>query len=195
MGAGGQSCISVQRVYVHRDTCADWTTRISAAVDALHLADDVGPVIDERAAERIETWVAEAVDAGATCVRGGTRDGALVAPTVLTDVPQTARVLREEVFGPVLVLCPVDSEEEAFARINDSRFGLQAGLFTHDLRVVDSATRWLEVGGIVVGDVPSYRADQMPYGGVKDSGSGREGVRAAMDDLTEEKVVVLAVRR
>jgi len=195
MGQAGQSCISVQRVYVPRDDLGAWTDLVGTAVDALDLAAAVGPVIDERAAARVCSWVDAAVAAGATCVRGGRRHAAFVSPTVLVDVPEDADVLRQEVFGPVLVLVPVDSEADAFARINDSRFGLQAGVFTHDLRVVDRATRVLQVGGIVVGDVPSYRADQMPYGGVKDSGTGREGVGSAMADLTEEKVVVLAVRR
>ena len=122
---------------------------------------------------------------------GGVRDGATYAPTVLTDVPAGSRVWAEEVFGPVLAVIPVDGVDEAFATVNASRYGLQTGVFTHDLQVAFRAARELEVGGVVVGDVPSYRADQMPYGGVKESGSGREGVRSAMEDLTEETVLVL----
>ena len=119
------------------------------------------------------------------------RDGATDAPTVLTDVPADAKVSCEEVFGPVLVMAPVDGVDDAFAAVNASRFGLQTGVFTHDLQVAFRAHAELEVGGVVVGDVPSFRADQMPYGGVKASGVGREGVRSAMEDLTYERVLVL----
>ncbi|RFU22044.1 aldehyde dehydrogenase family protein [Geodermatophilus marinus] len=197
MYQGGQSCISVQRVYAHRDVAGALTERVVAAVRVLGTGDpadpatDVGPLVDEQAARRVESWVDEAVAAGATVLTGGTRDGATYAPTVLTGVPSTARVSCEEVFGPVVVLEAVDSLDEAFARVNDSRFGLQAGVFTRDLQVAFRAAQVLDVGGVVIGDVPSFRADQVPYGGVKDSGTGREGVRAAMEDLTEERVLVL----
>ena len=152
---------------------------------------DVGPLIDEDAARRVESWVDAAVADGARVLTGGVRDGAAYAPTVLTDVPPTAQVSCDEVFGPVVVLDTVDSLDEGFARINDSRFGLQAGVFTRDLQAAFRAAQVLEVGGVIIGDVPSFRADQMPYGGVKDSGTGREGVRSAMEDLTEERVLVL----
>ena len=122
---------------------------------------------------------------------GGGRQGSTYAPTVLEDVPPDAKVVREEVFGPVLVLERVASTDEAFARVNDSRYGLQAGVFTHDLQTAFRAHRELEVGGVVIGDVPSFRADQMPYGGTKESGVGREGVRSTMTDLTYERVLVL----
>ncbi|MGY1710829.1 aldehyde dehydrogenase family protein [Geodermatophilus sp. SYSU D00758] len=197
MYQGGQSCISVQRVYAHRDVAGALTERVVAAVRVLGTGDpadpatDVGPLVDEQAARRVESWVDEAVAAGATVLTGGTRDGATYAPTVLTGVPADVRVSCEEVFGPVVVLDAVDSLDEAFERVNDSRFGLQAGVFTRDLQVAFRAAQVLEVGGVVIGDVPSFRADQMPYGGVKDSGTGREGVRAAMEDLTEERVLVL----
>ncbi|MGY1604506.1 aldehyde dehydrogenase family protein [Geodermatophilus sp. SYSU D00815] len=197
MYQAGQSCISVQRVFAHRDVAEVLTDRVVEAVRKLvtgeptDAATDVGPLIDEAAARRVESWVEEAVAAGATVLTGGTRDGAAYAPTVLTGVPTDARVAREEVFGPVVVLDVVDSVDEAFARVNDSRFGLQAGVFTRDLQLAFRAARELEVGGVVVGDVPSFRADQMPYGGLKDSGTGREGVHAAMEDLTEERVLVL----
>lgn len=197
MYQAGQSCVSVQRVLAHRDVAAALTDRVVKAVGELVTGDprdeatDVGPLIDEQAARRVEDWVQEAVSAGARLLAGGTRDGAAYAPTVLGDVPPDARVSREEVFGPVVVLDTVDSVDEAFARVNDSRFGLQAGVFTRDLQVAFRAAQVLEVGGVVVGDVPSFRADQMPYGGVKDSGTGREGVHAAMEDLTEERVLVL----
>jgi acyl-CoA reductase-like NAD-dependent aldehyde dehydrogenase len=197
MYQAGQSCISVQRVFAHRDVAAALTERVVEAVRTLTTGDptddatDVGPLIDLQAARRVESWVEEAVGAGARVLTGGSRDGAAYAPTVLADVPSEARVSCEEVFGPVVLIDVVDSLDEAFARVNDSRFGLQAGVFTDDLKVAFHAAQVLEVGGVVIGDVPSFRADQMPYGGVKDSGTGREGVHAAMEDLTEERVLVL----
>jgi acyl-CoA reductase-like NAD-dependent aldehyde dehydrogenase len=197
MYQAGQYCISVQRVYAHGDVADALTGRVIEAVEKLVTgnpadeATDVGPLIDEAAARRVESWVDEAVAAGARLLTGGTRDGASYAPTVLTGVPVTAKVACEEVFGPVVVLEAVDSVDEAFVRVNDSRFGLQAGVFTRDLQLAFRAARELEVGGVVIGDVPSFRADQMPYGGLKDSGVGREGVRSAMEDLTEERVLVL----
>jgi glyceraldehyde-3-phosphate dehydrogenase (NADP+) len=131
------------------------------------------------------------VAAGAKVLVGGHRSGTSYEPTVLVDVPRDAKVSAEEVFGPVLVIAPVSSDEEGFAAVNDSAYGLQAGVFTRDVRVAFAAHRALEVGGVIVGDVPSYRADQMPYGGVKGSGVGREGLRPAMDDYTEPRVLVL----
>jgi aldehyde dehydrogenase (NAD+) len=197
MYQAGQSCISVQRVFAHREVAGALTERVVEAVQKLVTGDpgddatDVGPLIDEQAARRVESWVDEAVAAGARLLTGGARDGASYAPTVLADVPPGTKVACEEVFGPVVSIDVVDSVDEAFARVNDSRFGLQAGVFTRDLHLAFRAARELEVGGVVIGDVPSFRADQMPYGGVKDSGAGREGVRAAMEDLTEERVLVL----
>jgi acyl-CoA reductase-like NAD-dependent aldehyde dehydrogenase len=197
MYQAGQSCISVQRVYVCAPNGAAFTEAVVEAVAALRTgAPDaegvqVGPVTNEKAAERIEGWIGEAVAAGATVRIGGTREGTTVAPTVLTGVPRSARVSADEVFGPVVLIEEVPSLDAAFAAVNDSRFGLQAGVFTHDIGVAFRAHRELAVGGVIVGDVPSYRADQMPYGGVKDSGSGREGVASAMADLTEERVLVL----
>lgn len=193
----GQSCIAVQRVIVE-DTVADaFTDKLVAAVGALVTGDpaddktQVGPLVSEDAAIRVESWVNEAVSAGARLLAGGTRDGATVAPTVLADVPADAKVACEEVFGPVMIVQRVTSVDEAFAAVNDSRYGLQAGVFTRSLDVAFRANRELEVGGVIIGDVPSYRADQMPYGGVKESGVGREGLRSAMEDLTYEKVMVL----
>jgi acyl-CoA reductase-like NAD-dependent aldehyde dehydrogenase len=197
MYQAGQSCISVQRVYAHREVYDALVENVVKHVAALGVGDpnddatDVGPLVDEAAARRVEAWVDEAVAAGARVLTGGTRDGASYAPTVLDDVPADAKVCAEEVFGPVVILAPVDSDDEAFAAVNASRFGLQAGVFTHDLQTAFRAHRSLDVGGVIVGDVPSYRADQMPYGGVKDSGTGREGVRSAMDDLTVDRVLVL----
>ncbi len=194
----GQSCIAVQRVVVHRDVAGAFVPKLVAAVEALRTGDphdpevEVGPLIDVDNAERVETWITEAVDAGATLLTGGARDGATIAPTVLTDVPRAAKVSCEEVFGPVLVISVVDSVDEAFELANSTEYGLQAGVFTRDLQVAFRAAAELEVGGVVVGDVPSFRADQMPYGGVKGSGTGREGVRSAMDDFTEEQTMVLS---
>ncbi|MFJ2952351.1 aldehyde dehydrogenase family protein [Streptomyces sp. NPDC087226] len=194
---GGQSCISVQRVIADASVYDRLLPRIVAAVEAQVTGDpndeatDVGPLVGEAAAQRVESWVEEAVTAGAKLLTGGERDGASYAPTVLTDVPADATIACEEVFGPVLTVRKVDGEEAAFAAVNDSKYGLQAGVFTHDLQTAFRAHRALEVGGVVIGDVPSYRADQMPYGGAKQSGVGREGVRFAMDDYTYERVMVL----
>ncbi|WP_432126657.1 aldehyde dehydrogenase family protein [Streptomyces sp. bgisy082] len=194
---GGQSCISVQRVIVDSSVHDRLLPKIVAAVEAQVTGDpaddatDVGPLVDEAAAKRVESWVDEAVAAGATLLAGGKREGATYAPTVLADLPAGVTLARAEVFGPVLTIAKVDGEAEAFAAVNDSDFGLQAGVFTHDLQAAFRAHRALEVGGVIVGDVPSYRADQMPYGGAKRSGVGREGVRYAMDDYTYERVLVL----
>ncbi|MFE1169821.1 aldehyde dehydrogenase family protein [Nocardiopsis sp. NPDC058789] len=193
----GQVCIGVQRVVVTDAVHDAFVERLVAEVEALGTGDpadpgtDVGPLVDAAAAERVTSWVEEAVAAGARLLTGGTRDGVTVAPTVLADAPADARVVREEVFGPVLVVQRVADTDAAFAAVNDSDFGLQAGVFTRDLPTAFRAHRELEVGGVVVGDVPTFRADQMPYGGVKGSGVGKEGLRAAMTDLTHERVLVL----
>ncbi|WP_156757851.1 aldehyde dehydrogenase family protein [Actinokineospora pegani] len=193
----GQSCIAVQRVIVHRDVADAFVPKLVAAVEALRTGNphdpdvEVGPLIDEDNAERVATWITEAQTAGAKILTGGTRDGATVAPTVLTDVPADAKVSCEEVFGPVLVVSTVDSVDEAFELANSTEYGLQAGIFTRDVHLAFRAAAEIEVGGLIVGDVPSFRADQMPYGGVKGSGTGREGIRSAMDDYTEEQTMVL----
>jgi acyl-CoA reductase-like NAD-dependent aldehyde dehydrogenase len=193
----GQSCIAVQRVLVHADVYDEFVSELVAAVQKLPTGDptadgvQVGPVINDGAAERIVTWVDEARAAGAEVLIGGTREGRTVAPTVLVEVPRDSKIGDEEVFGPVLSVAKFADINEAFALVNDSKYGLQAGLFTRDVQVAFRAHRDLEVGGVIVGDVPSYRADQMPYGGWKDSGVGREGLRSAMADLSEERVLVL----
>ncbi len=193
----GQSCIAVQRVYVHEWLYDGFLPRLLDAVAKLGVGDprdaatDVGPMISEDAAERVEAWVDEAVAAGATVEAGGDRDGATYPPTVLSNVPADAKVVAEEVFGPVLVVDRVTDDAAGFAAINSSAYGLQAGVFTHSVQTAFAAQRHLDVGGVIVGDVPSYRADQMPYGGVKGSGIGREGVRSAMEDYTEANVMVL----
>ncbi|MQY15983.1 NADP-dependent glyceraldehyde-3-phosphate dehydrogenase [Streptomyces sp. RB5] len=194
---GGQSCISVQRVIADASVYDRLVPKIVAAVgtqvtgDPSDAATDVGPLVSEDAARRVESWVDEAVAAGAELLAGGKRDGAAYAPTVLAGVPAGTKLATEEVFGPVLTLHRADGEEAIYAAANDSQYGLQAGVFTHDIQAAFRAHRALEVGGVVVGDVPSYRADQMPYGGAKKSGVGREGVKFAMDDYTYERVMVL----
>lgn len=193
----GQSCIAVQRVIVEESVREEFTAKLVPAVEALVTGDpadektQVGPLVSAEAAERVERWIAEAVAAGGRVLTGGTREGATVAPTVLADVPADSKVSCEEVFGPVMVLQTVSGPDEAFAAVNASAYGLQAGVFTRSLDLAFRANRELEVGGVIIGDVPSYRADQMPYGGVKDSGVGREGIRSAIADYTYEKVMVL----
>ncbi|MBB4685971.1 aldehyde dehydrogenase family protein [Amycolatopsis jiangsuensis] len=197
MYQAGQSCISVQRVYAHTDIYDTLQEKVLAEVAALRTGNpredgvDVGPLINETAATRVESWVSEATAAGATVLAGGRRSGATVEPTVLADVPEDASVMADEVFGPVVSLVRVSSVDDGVARINASRFGLQAGVFTRDLPTAFDVSARLKVGGVLVGDVPSFRADQMPYGGVKDSGRGREGPAAAMADFTEDRVTVL----
>jgi acyl-CoA reductase-like NAD-dependent aldehyde dehydrogenase len=194
---GGQSCISVQRVIADASVYDRLVEKVVEKVGAQVTGDpaddtvDVGPLVSEDAAKRVESWVDEAVNAGARLLAGGKREGAAYAPTVLAEVPAGVTLATEEVFGPVLSLQKVDGVDEAFAAVNDSKFGLQAGVFTHDVQLAFRAHRELEVGGVVIGDAPSYRADQMPYGGVKDSGVGREGVAYAMADYTYERVLVL----
>lgn len=191
MYQAGQSCISVQRAYVARSILGEFRKKLVAAVEQLSLVDDIGPVINDGAAARLLDWVEEAVRDGARLLTGGSREGRLVHPTVLEGAAAGSRVLDEEAFGPLLVLDVFDDVSEAFAKVNDSRFGLQAGIFTTDITTAWRAFSALDVGGVIVGDVPTFRADQMPYGGLKDSGQGREGVRSAMQDLTEERVLVL----
>ncbi|OKK20355.1 aldehyde dehydrogenase [Streptomyces sp. CB00455] len=193
----GQSCISVQRVIADASVYDRLVEKVVAKVreqvtgDPGDVATDVGPLVSEDAAKRVESWVEEAVSAGAELLTGGKRDGASYEPTVIADLPADTTLAREEVFGPVLTLTKVDGTDAAFAAVNDSKFGLQTGVFTRDIQTAFRAHRELEVGGVIVGDAPSYRADQMPYGGVKQSGVGREGVRYAMDDYTYERVLVL----
>ena len=193
----GQSCISVQRILVHRDLYPVVRRRMKAAVQALRMGDPrdeatfIGPMIDEDAAIRVESWIRAARKAGAKLVAGGERKGNILAATLMEDVPHDADLYRKEVFGPVALLEPFDDFEQALARVNDSDFGLQAGVFTASLAHAMRAWDALEVGGVVVGDVPSFRVDNMPYGGVRDSGMGREGVRSAIEDMTEPRLLVI----
>ena len=196
VGQAGQSCISVQRVFADRSVFPQLRDLVVTQVEAQTLGDPeqedtaLGPMINEAAAQRAHSWITEAVDAGARVLTGGRRDRARLEPTVLVDAPHDARVARDEVFAPVLCLRAVDGVTDGFAAVNDSAFGLQAGVFTHDIATAFRAHQELEVGGVIVGDVPSYRADQMPYGGTKGSGTGREGVRYAMEDLTYDRALV-----
>ena len=194
----GQSCISVQRVLIHESLFEDLKNRIVTAVAALPNGDPrdektvVGPMINEAAAIRVEDWVNEAVTAGAKVLTGGKRNGSFYEPTVLTDVPTDAKVSCNEIFGPVMMLNSIASAQEGFDVVNDSPFGLQAGVFTHNLQTAFLAHTELEVGGVIIGDVPTFRSDQMPYGGIKASGVGKEGLRHAMQDLTHERIMVLS---
>jgi acyl-CoA reductase-like NAD-dependent aldehyde dehydrogenase len=160
--------------------------------DPLDPATDVGPMVDEHAATRTQRWVEEAVAMGGKVLAGGTADGTFFAPTVLADVPVAAQVCSNEAFAPLVVAFPFSDLDDAISRVNDSMFGLQTGVFTNDLSGAWTAFHELEVGGVIVNDIPTYRIDHMPYGGVKDSGLGREGLRWAIEDMTEIRIMVLA---
>jgi len=194
----GQSCVAVQQVMIDRQVQERFLPLLVAKVQALATGSPwdeatlVGPLISASAAERVEQWIQEAVDSGARVLAGGVRSGTSIEPTLLIDVDPQARVATQEVFGPVVSVQVIDGLDDAISRVNSSRFGLQTGVFTHDIQSAFRAHRDLEVGGVIIGDVPSFRSDQMPYGGVKDSGSGREGLQAAMQDLTYERVLVLS---
>ncbi len=194
----GPVCISVQRLLVHEDVWEPFMERFVAGAAALKTGDpldpatDIGPMVDAGAVERTERWVAEAVADGAKVLTGGTADGLFFRPTVMIDAARSAQVCSEEAFAPLVVAFPFGRIEEAFAEVNASRFGLQAGIFTNDLANAWRAFESLEVGGVVINDVPTYRVDHMPYGGVKESGIGREGLRWAIEDMTELRLMVVA---
>jgi len=193
----GQSCISVQRILVHDDVYDALRRKLVAKVKALKAGDPkkkstfLGPMIDTAAAERLEGWIAEAKKAGGRILCGGGRKGAMLEATLLENVPRDAKLQRMEAFGPVAILERFMTFDEALAFANDSDFGLQAGVFTNDLRHTMRAWDELEQGGVIVNDVPSFRVDNMPYGGVKSSGIGREGVRYAIEDMTETRLMVI----
>jgi len=193
----GQSCIGVQRIIVHSSLYNSFRTALVEKTRALVSGDPklestfIGPMISEKEATRLQGWVEAAVEAGATLLCGGTRDGAMLEATLLEDVPGGQDVVMQEAFGPVAVLSTFDDFDSALAEVNDSVFGLQAGIFTRDLYKAHAAWDRLEVGGVVIGDVPSWRVDHMPYGGVKDSGLGREGVKFAIEDMTEVRLMVI----
>lgn len=196
----GQACISVQRLLVHTAVYDDLVGRLLPRIAALTTGDPldestlVGGLIDEAAAIGAIELVDEARRAGAQVLCGGTRRGTIVEPTLLTGVPAELRVCREEAFAPVVVVERYDDVDAAIARANDSRFGLQAGLFTNDIRIIQRAFERLEVGALIVNDVNTFRVDQMPYGGVKQSGFGREGMRYAIREMTEERLLVIDPR-
>ncbi len=194
----GQSCISVQRVLVQSEVYEDFAARLVKQVESLKVGDpmdptvDVGPVIQRSEVDRIDAWVQEAVSQGAEVLTGGRGEAPFYFPTLISDVKPEMKVCREEIFGPVVTISPYQTFEEAIALVNDSRFGLQAGVFTNDINRAFEAHRSITVGGVIVNDVSAFRADQMPYGGSKDSGFGREGLRYAMEEMTEPRIMVLS---
>ncbi|MEW6682226.1 MAG: aldehyde dehydrogenase family protein [Nitrospirota bacterium] len=192
----GQICISVQRILIHEAVYERFVEQFLSEVDALPAGDPldaktvVGPLIDQAAADRVERWVSDAVAGGAQALRPVSRKDNVIAPIVLANTKPSMAVSCEEVFGPVVTLAPYRSFDEALAAVNDSRYGLQAGVFTHDMRRVFEAIDRLDVGGVIVNDYPTFRVDHTPYGGMKDSGLGREGVKYAMDAMTQIKTTV-----
>jgi glyceraldehyde-3-phosphate dehydrogenase (NADP+) len=197
---GGQLCISVQRIVVHESVADRFLEAFLERARALRVGDplddstDVGPLIDGRSCERLSGWVDEAVAAGATTLLGGQSDGVYMGPTVLTDVPKNQPISCEEAFGPVAVVSRFTDIDDALAEVNASRFGLNAGIFTNHLDHAWRAFNELHVGSVIVNDAPTYRVDTMPFGGVKDSGLGREGIRYAIEDMTEPRTLVMAGR-
>ncbi|HTX91203.1 MAG TPA: aldehyde dehydrogenase family protein, partial [Anaerolineales bacterium] len=196
----GQSCISVQRVYVHADVYETFREELVRRVKALQVGDpleettDVGPLIDRGAAERVEAWVEEARQGGAQVLTGGNRTGSLWQPTVLAEIEPEMRVSCQEVFAPLVGLYRYTDVQQAIRSVDDSDFGLQAGLFTNDLSVIRDAFANIEVGGLMVNDVSTFRIDHMPYGGVKQSGTGREGLRYAIEEMSELKLLTFNSR-
>lgn len=193
----GQSCIGVQRILVHEGIYDSLKDKLVAATSRLVAGDPkdentfIGPMIAVKEAERVSSWIDSALEAGGTLLSGGSRDGAMLEATLLENVPGDQPVCTEEAFGPVAVLSRFADFDAALREVNDSKFGLQAGIFSRDLYKMQRAWDQLEVGGVIIGDVPSWRVDNMPYGGVKDSGLGREGIRFAIQDMTEPRLLVL----
>jgi acyl-CoA reductase-like NAD-dependent aldehyde dehydrogenase len=196
----GQACISVQRLYAHASVYDELRDKVLARIGDLRTGDPldektvVGGLIDEAAAEKAQALLDEAVAAGGRALCGGTREGTVMAPTLLVDVPEELSVCAEEAFAPIVVLSPYEDVDDAIERANSSPYGLQAGLFTNDIRVISRAFERLEVGALIVNDVNTFRVDQMPYGGAKRSGHGREGMRWAIAEMTEERLLVIDPR-
>lgn len=192
----GQSCISVQRIFCHEAVYDECKKRLIKATEALVVGDPLhedtfmGPIIDQKNADRIMEWIGEAVSKGATILTGHKAQGTMLTPTILENVDRTVSLSKEEVFGPVVILEPITSLSEGISKVNDSVFGLQVGLFSNKFDSIQAVFNGVHVGGVVANDIPSYRVDHMPYGGIKDSGLGREGVRYAMDDMLEEKALI-----
>jgi acyl-CoA reductase-like NAD-dependent aldehyde dehydrogenase len=193
----GQSCISVQRILIHEAIYDTLKEKLIAATKKLKAGDPkdedtfIGPVISDAEANRMAAWIDSAVKAGARILCGGGRDGRMLEATLLENVPRDEPLYAEEFFGPAALLTKFSNFDDAIAEVNDSKFGLQAGVFTRDIYKAHRAWDELEVGGVVIGDVPSWRVDHMPYGGVKDSGIGREGIRYALEDMSEIRLFVL----
>ncbi|WP_339998194.1 aldehyde dehydrogenase family protein [Priestia aryabhattai] len=193
----GQVCISVQRIYVHTNIYTAFVNKLKEKTEKLVVGNpmdeqtDIGPMIRLKEAERVEEWVKEAVEEGAKIELGGKRDGAFYLPTILTNVNDEMKVCRQEVFGPVVAIAQYDEIDKVISKVNDSDYGLQAGLFTNDLQFAMKAAREIEVGGLIVNDASAYRVDHMPYGGVKKSGNGKEGPKYAIEEMTEERIIVL----
>ncbi len=185
----------MQRVFAERSIAPELVERLAASTEALKIghpyedSTDISSLIDEAEAIRVEEWIAEAVDGGAKVVTGGKRSFATVAPAVLLDVPAACRISCQEAFGPVVAIYPYDKLDDAINRANATPYGLQAGIFTNDIQTAFRTARRLDVGGVMINDIPMYRADHMPYGGVKESGSGREGPRYAIEEMTEMKLI------
>ncbi len=196
----GQSCISVQRILVERSVCAKFTDLLLAGVKNLRVGDpleestDLGPLIRESDAIRASDWVQEAVRGGARLLCGGQRRGSMLEPTLLTGTRPDMKVNCQEIFAPVVTVEPYDTFTDAIRQVNNSPYGLQAGIFTRDAKLLFNAYEELEVGGLIAGDVPAFRIDHMPYGGIKDSGLGREGLRYAIEEMTEPKLLVMNLR-
>jgi len=194
-GCAGQNCIGVQRLFVHQKIFEQFAEKLAAKTKSLVVGPqhdektDVGPMITEGEAKRIESWVEEAVKQGGKVLAGGKREGSIFYPTVMIDVPLSARVVAEEVFAPTVALFPFEDLSKVIDIINSSKYGLHAGIFTQDINNAFEAIEGIEVGGIMVNDTSDYRIDQMPFGGVKLSGLGREGLRYAIYEMTEPKVV------
>ena len=196
MRLAGQSCISVQTVYVHRSIYDRFVDVVVAEIKKLKLGDpldpttDVGTLIDERAAQRVESWIKEAAQGGARVLTGGKRNGAQIEPTVIADASPTLKVVCDEVFGPVISLLPYDNIDEVFRMISAGRYGLQTGVFTKSMEIAIRAVRNIRTGGVILNGSSTWRTDQLAYGGVKDSGIGREGPRYSIRDMTEERLVL-----
>jgi glyceraldehyde-3-phosphate dehydrogenase (NADP+) len=196
----GQTCISVQRILVERSVCGKFTDLLLEGVKKLKTGDpldessDLGPLIRESDALRASDWIQDAVRGGARLLCGGQRQGSILEPTILTGTRPEMKVNCQEIFAPVVTVEPYDDFNQALKQINNSPYGLQAGLFTRDAKLIFNAYEELEVGGLVAGDVPAFRIDHMPYGGIKDSGLGREGLRYAIEEMTEPKLLVMNLK-
>jgi acyl-CoA reductase-like NAD-dependent aldehyde dehydrogenase len=193
----GQSCIGVQRIFAHEDIKQEFTNKLVSETKALKMGDPkdpetfIGPMITDAEAARLGAWVDEALKSGATLLCGGERDGNMMSATLLENVAEGQKIRDEEAFGPVAIIDSFNDFDAVLKEINNSKFGLQAGIFTRDIYKAHKAWNTLEVGGVIIGDIPSWRVDHMPYGGVKDSGIGREGVKYAIEDMTETRIMVL----